>query len=142
MNTLEKFQFIRDNVNLYYNREDYYLDRCDKCQKVILHLDSLEYGEQDGDFLAKCLVCNKKICNECCIETCSMHPIYCRDCKDPEKDLIECSNCKRTCFEYCTNDDEEGEMKVDGIKCCQHCVLDLFSEVEKMKKVKLIKRAS
>ena len=140
MNAPEKIKFIRDNVLLYFEGENYHLDYCDKCQKVIM---DNERNWSDEDFLPECLACNKKICNECCIETCSMNPTYCGDCKDPEKDLIECKYCNRKCFESCSiNHWEGGKLEVDGIECCQHCWIDLDDEIEEMKKVKLIKKAT
>ena len=129
MNSAEKLQFIRDNVIVDYDKNNsYHLDMCDKCHKVILHSSDYQHWDhKDGDFLYKCLVCNLKVCHICSLDTCCMDPTYCKDCRS-SNDLIECPNCKRKCFDYCTT--EYGEkIEVYGVLCCRHCEIVLFSEL-------------
>lgn len=128
MDIANKLKFIKNNI-VVDDYRGYYLDCCDKCHIIVLH--SADYRNQerkDGDFLDKCLTCHLKLCDNCTWISCAMDPTYCKDCKK-NSDFVECSNCKRKCFDYCTIRDGQ-RLAVNDILCCRHCELDLFVELE------------
>ena len=134
MNDYSILKLIRENLLVNFGNEDFPLDSCEKCKKVVLLTDEYNHfsRKMGEEFLDRCLVCNLKLCYECTRDSCTFEPTYCKECRK-NSDLKKCLNCKRMCFDYCTISGGE-PIEIDGILCCRHCELTLFTELEEAKK--------
>ena len=114
-------------------------------KKIILYSQEkyTVYRREDDTFLEECLSCNRKMCIGCHAEKYCRPRFYCKEYKDPEKDLVECSNCGRECFDSCSIDLVTKEKTTfKGIECCVHCALDLSRRLqENIDHSKTIKKA-